>query len=131
MKGKKRKKVIDRGRVENISLRTPIILNAVTITKAKIEIDHINYGLNTKTGTLNSKKRTDFSISDIEKFLLLLDGEYLFPASHKSRVSRFEVRIDSPISNKFCGKEFLMIFETDYDKPDEIHTITLIPGWKK
>jgi hypothetical protein len=129
MKLKRLNKAIDRGRVESILLNTPIVLNANTITKAKIEIDHINYGLNTKTGTLNIKKRTDFSIRDIEKFLLLLDGEYLSPAEHRKRISRFEVRIDSPISNKFYGKEFLMIFETDYDKPDEIHTITLIPGW--
>ncbi len=31
------------------------------------EIDHINHGLNKKTGKLNPKKRTNFSVSDIEK----------------------------------------------------------------
>jgi len=60
-----------------------------------------------------------------------MDGEYLMARNHRKRISRFEVRIDSPVQGRFFGKEFVLIFETDYDKPEEIMTITLFPGWKK
>lgn len=116
----------ERGRFENVVLKKPINLNGNLITKAVVEIDHINHGLNKKTGKLNPKKRTNFSISDIEKFLMLLDGEYIIARNHKSRISQFEVRIDCPVKGKFFGKEFIMIFDTDYDNPDQVHTITLI-----
>jgi hypothetical protein len=105
------------------------LFNENTITTAIIEIDHINYGLNRKTAGLNKKKRTDFSIHDIEKFLMLLDGEYMGARSHKGKISKFEARIDCPIHGRFFGKEFILVFDTDYDKPNQIHTITLYPGW--
>lgn len=119
----------DRGRIETVTLKKPIVFNSNKITTALIEIDHINYGLDRKTAKLKKNKRTGFSLDDIEKFLALLDGEYLFPRSHKGRVSRFEHRVDCPINGRFFRKEFLMIFDTDYDKPSEIHTITIFPGW--
>lgn len=118
-----------RGRVEEVKLKKPITFNTNLITKAVIEIDHINHGLNRKTGNLNAKNRTNFSLIDIEKFLILLDGEYIVARNHKGRVSQFEVRIDCPVKGRFFGKEFIMIFDTDYDKSDQIHTITLYPGW--
>lgn len=59
----------------------------------------------------------------------MLDNEYQFPKMHRGRVSRFEMRIDCPIQGKFFGKEFIIVFETDYDKEDEIYTVTLFPGW--
>ena len=49
--------------------------------------------------------------------------------SHELKISQFEVRIDCPIKGKFHGKEFILIFDTDYDIPSQIHTITLYPGW--
>lgn len=119
----------DRGRVEDVLLKRPITLNGNAITKAVIEIDHINHGLNKKTGELNPKKRTNFSVSDIEKFLMLLDGEYIIARNHKGRISQFEVRIDCPVRGRFLGKEFIMIFDKNYDEPDQIHVITLYPGW--
>ena len=118
-----------RGRIEEVKLKKHITFNTSLITKAVIEIDHINPGLNKKTGILNAKKRTDFSLTEIEKFLMLLDGEYIMARNHKGRVSQFEVRVDCPVKGRFFGKEFIMIFDTDYDKPDQIHTITLYPGW--
>lgn len=121
----------NRGRVETVTLASSFVLNGNTITKARIEIDHINYGLDKKTGQLNKKRRTSFTLSDIEKFLAMLDGEYLMAREHRKRISRFEVRIDCPIPGKFRDKEFLLIFETDYDEPGEINTITLYPGWKR
>ena len=119
---------LSRGKIENISLKKALSFNGNLITKAVIEIEHINHGLNKKTGKLNPKKRTNFSVPDIEKFLMLLDGEYIIARNHKGRVSQFEVRVDCPVKGKFFGKEFIMIFDTDYDKPDQMHTITLYPG---
>jgi hypothetical protein len=37
--------------------------------------------------------------------------------------------IKCPVKGKFEGKEFVMIFKTDYHHSDEIHTITLFPNW--
>lgn len=125
MKGKKK----DCGRIEVITLKKPITLNENTITRAIIEIDHINYGLNKRTGKLNEKKRTNFTVTDIEKFLMMLDGDYIPAKIHKGRISKFDVRIDCPIKGIFFNKEFIMFFDTDYDQPEQIHTITLYPGW--
>jgi hypothetical protein len=121
----------NRGRVETVVLKSPFSLNGNMITKARIEIDHINYGLDKRTGELNKKQRTHFTVSDIEKFLTMLDGEYLLARAHRKRISRFEVKIDCPIQGKFRNKEFILIFETDYDKSNEVCTITLYPGWRK
>ena len=120
-----------RGRVETITLKKTIVFNSNKITTAVIEIDHINFGLNKKTHGLNNKRRSDFSLNDIEKFLALLDGKYLYTSDHIGRVSKFDIRIDCPVKGRFYGKEFIMVFNTDYDKPDQIHTITIYPGWKK
>jgi hypothetical protein len=119
----------NRGRIETVSLSKPITLNRTKIISAVIEIDHINYGLK-KDGTgLNSKARSNFTIRDIEKFLKLLDGEELAAVEHKGKTSRFSIRIDSPIRGKFFGRTFIMIFDINYDKDNELHTITLFPGW--
>lgn len=119
----------DRGKIELVDIRKPFSFNGNQITRAIIEIDHINHGLNKKTRKLNAKKRTNFSVSDVEKFLLQLDGEYIMARSHRGRVSQFEIRIDCPVKGKFWLKEFIMILDTHYDKPSEIRTITLYPGW--
>ncbi len=49
---KRGKPSADRGRAEEIVLKKAIVFNDNVITKARIEIDHINYGLNPKTGSL-------------------------------------------------------------------------------
>jgi hypothetical protein len=64
----------DRGIINTVKLKSAIVLNGHKITKAIIELDHINYGLNSKTKKLNTAKRSNFSNSDIEKFIMLLDG---------------------------------------------------------
>lgn len=120
---------VKRGRVETIKLKKPIVFNSDVVTTAVIEIDHINFGLNKKTGMLNTKARTRFTIGDVENFLMLLDGEQIIADSHKGRSSRFVFRIDCPIKDKFYGKEFIMIFDTHYDKSEEIYTVTIFPGW--
>src|ERR1700728_860519 len=101
-----RKTKVDRGRIARIKLKKPLSYNSNSITEAIIEIDHINHGLDKKTGGLNVKKRTSFSVSDIEKFLMLLDGEYVIARNHEGRVSQFELRIDCPVRGRFFGKEF-------------------------
>lgn len=118
-----------RGLIVTIDLSRSIVFNGQVVTTAVIEIDHINHGLNKKTGKLNLKSRTAFSVADIEKFLVQLDGEYIQARNYKGRISQFEVRIDCPVRGRFFNKQFIMIFDTDYDKPGQIHTITLYPGW--
>ena len=118
-----------RGQVDTIKLKKPIVFNFCVITTAIIEIDHINYGLNKRTGQLNKKARSNFTTNDIEKFIMLLDGEYIIADRYIGRSSRFVFRIDSPIQGKFFGQEFIMIFDTDYDRPEQIHTVTIFPGW--
>ncbi len=125
----KKKPDYNRGRVEIIDLKKPITLNGNIIEKAIVEIDHINYGLNGKTRKLNSKKRMNFTIKDIEKFIVLLDGEDIIPDDYRGVRSQFSIRINCPVQGRFFDKEFIMIFDIHYEKEDEIHTITLIPGW--
>ncbi len=120
---------VDRGQIKEITFKRQITFNGNVICKAIIEIDHINYGLNSKTKSLNKKKRSNFTRNDIEKFLMMLDGEYIVAKGFRGRVSRFEVKIDCPVPGPFRGKMFIMIFETDYDKLEEIYTVTLFPGW--
>lgn len=120
----------ERGRIQTITLKKPIVFNSNKIITAVIEIDHINYGLDKKTKALKKSPRTDFSLNDIEKFLALLDGEYIYTNNHKGRVSKFDFRVDCPVKGRFYGKEFIMFFDTNYDKPNEIYTITIYPdGW--
>lgn len=126
---KKAGPVLERGQIKEVTLKRHITFNGNLIKKAVIEIDHINFGLNSKTRKLNKNKRTNFTINDVEKFLMMLDGEYVSPKGFRGRVSRFEVKIDCPVPGKFKDKLFIMIFETDYDNSEEIYTVTLFPGW--
>lgn len=119
---------LDRGQVKVLTLKKQISFNGEIIKKAIVEIDHINHGLNSK-GKLNRSKRTNFTLNDIEKFLMLLDGEYIAARNFRGRISRFELKIDCPVPGRFKNKVFIMIFETNYDKVDEIYTVTLFPGW--
>jgi hypothetical protein len=118
-----------RGQMKAITLRRPIIFNGNTIKRVLVEIDHINFGIDRKTKQLNIKRRTNFTLGEIEKFIMMLDGEYQFHKSFRGRVSRYEMRIDCPVPGRFLNKEFVIVFETNFDKSDEIHTITLFPGW--
>ncbi len=117
-----------RGQIKEIKLKRSIKLNSYTISTALIEIDHINHGLD-KNGNLKKSKRTNFTIKDIEKFIMLLDQEDLLPTKHRGPKSEFEIRIDCPIKGNFFQNEFIMIFDIDHSKPDTIHTITIYPGW--
>ena len=58
-----------------------------------------------------------------------LDGEDVHATKHEGYKSIYMLRVDCPIKGRFFGKEFIMIVRTDYKKTEEIHTITLFPGW--
>ncbi len=118
-----------RGTISKVKLKKTIHLNGKKITHASIEIDHINYGLDKKTKALNKKKRLNFSLNDIQRFLYLLDGEQLFAERNHDTRSVFIVRILCPIQGKFFDKEFVLIFETDHVEEEVIFTITLFPNW--
>lgn len=118
-----------RGRIETVKLKKALLFNGSRITKAIIEIDHINHGLDPKTKQLNKTKRSNFSLGDVEMFLMLLDGESIMPSSYKGMLSRFDIRINCPVKGRFFQKEFIMVFDTDYVESDVIYTITLYPGW--
>lgn len=118
-----------RGRVEELVLGRSFTFNGCTINRAVIEIDHINFGLNKKTRRLNDKARTDFSVAEIEEFLMRLDGEFIMASQRQGTVSHFAVRIDCPIEGRFLGREFVMVFNVDSMRSDEICVITVYPGW--
>lgn len=120
----------ERGRVEELKLKRSIVLNSYQISMALIEIDHINHGLD-KNGQLKKIKRTNFTVKDIEKFIMMLDQEDIIPRKYKGSKSQFEIRIDCPVKGNFFQREFVMIFDLDYSKPEMIHTITIYPGWQK
>ncbi len=118
-----------RGKIADVILGRKIFFNGKWIERAIIEIDHINYGLDKRTHKLNIKQRTNFSVKDVLSFIYLLHQEELVPVEYKQMKSRFALRIDCPVSGCFYDKEFLMIFETDYESENSLHTITLMPNW--
>ncbi|MBY0515402.1 MAG: hypothetical protein K2P81_00735 [Bacteriovoracaceae bacterium] len=118
----------ERGRIEEIKLKRSIKLNSYRILRALIEIDHINYGLD-KSGRLKRVKRTNFTVKEIEIFIMMLDQEDILPRKYKGAISQFEIRIDCPIKGPFFQREFIMIFDIDHNKPEMIHAITIYPGW--
>jgi hypothetical protein len=120
---------LNRGKTYEVKLKYPVKINGKEITKAIIELDHINFGINKKTKELNKRKRSNFSLKDVEQFLRLLDEEDIPAIKHHGDWSLFQPRIDCPIKNKFEGKEFYMIFKTSSKDSKVIHTITLYPAW--
>jgi len=126
---KKIKKSGDRGRVVELKLKKTITFNKEIINKAIIEIDHINYGLDPKTGSLKKKKRMSFTPRNIEEFIRLLDNEDETVDRYNGSKSVYIILLVCPVKGKFFGKEFKAIFSTDYKKPEEIHALTLYPNW--
>lgn len=125
----KKKPEVDRGRIENVTIDKPIVFNGNAITSLIIEIDHINHGINTRTRKLNKRARTNFTIKDIVRFMRKLHNEELAPEERIGTTLKFSLRINCPIPGRFYQKEFLAIFDTNESKENELHTITLVPGW--
>jgi hypothetical protein len=120
----------DRGRIERIRLSNRITFNGYQIFEALIEIDHINRGLDEKTGQLRKKSRTNFSMREIERFIALLDGEDIAPVRRKGSRSRFVIKINCPIRRIHFDRIFIMIFEHDSKNSKELYTITIYPDGK-
>jgi hypothetical protein len=124
-----KKPEIDRGKIENVKLIKPIYLNGNPIINLKIEIDHINHGINKTTKKLNKTKRSNFIINDVVRFLRELNDEDIEPDERKGSILRFAIRVNCPIQGKFYKKEFILIFDINENKKSELHTITIVPGW--
>jgi hypothetical protein len=65
----------NRGDVIEMKIGKTITFNEESYARARIEIDHVNYGLDPKAKKLNIKKRSHFSPEDICHFLLELNGK--------------------------------------------------------
>jgi len=124
-----KKPEVDRGKIEDVKLSKPIVFNGNAVSDLKIEIDHINHGINKLTKQLNKKKRTDFTINDVVRFLRELNDEDIEPDERKGSVLKFAVRVNCPVQGKFYQKEFIVIFDINENKKNELHTITIVPGW--
>lgn len=95
------------------------------IQRLRIEIDHINYGLDPKAKKLNTKRRSHFSPEDICQFLLELDGMELVPGKEDKDFYYFALELLCPIKGKDYGKKFRLIFTTPKSEVGIIGTITL------
>ena len=112
-------------------LKKEISFNGNRISTIWVELDHINRGLfELESGkkVLKNKKRTYFSLNDIEKFILLLDGEYQVAKRYEGRSSVFMIQVQCPIEGMFKDRLFLMIFKTYYEDKHVLHTVTLYPS---
>lgn len=119
----------DHGETVEIQLSKQIVFNGSAYVTARVEIDHINYGLNPKTKELNKKARTDFTPDEIGEFLMRLDGEFLMPKSKKGTMARFVADVDCPLNRRFHNKPFRMVFETNEDETGVFLVITAFPNW--
>jgi hypothetical protein len=108
-----------------VVLSRTITFNDESYSKARIEIGHVNYGLDPKTKELNTVRRTNFSAADISQFLLELDGMELAPSKKDEGFSYFAVELLCPVKGTELGKKFRLIFTTFKNDPGVIGTITL------
>jgi hypothetical protein len=115
----------NRGKVIEVELNRAIVFNEAMYLKARIEIDHVNFGLDPKSKELNKKKRSDFSPKEIGEFILALDGIDLVPGKLDEGFSFFALELISPIKGKDLGKKFRLVFTTAKNDPGVIGTITL------
>jgi hypothetical protein len=119
-----------RGKLVLITLKIPISFNDGLIKRALIELDHINFGLNEKTGNLKKERRTNFSVSEVEQFIHLLDQEQVAATRYKGTKSYFVLKVDCPVKGLHYGRMFVMVIEHDYKNFELLNIITLYPGWK-
>jgi hypothetical protein len=114
-----------RGKVVEVTLSQTIIFNDERYSKALVEIDHVNYGLDPKTKFLSKTKRTNFSPADVGQFLLELDGTELVSRKVDEDFSYFAIELMCPVKGSEFGKKFRLIFTTSKSDEGVIGTITL------
>ena len=101
----------DRGNIIEVVIGRTIEFNEEKYKKARIEIDHINFGISKKTKKLNSSRRSNFSSEDVCEFLILLDGMELGPVDEDSHFRYFVVELDCPVIGSFFGRPFVWSFQ--------------------
>ena len=117
--------MVGRGKVVVLNLAQEIIFNERVYTKASIEIDHINYGLNFKTKKLNVTKRSEFTAEDVCQFLLEIDGMEISPVKVSDAFIFYSLELRCPVRGKSFDKKFRIVFTTTMIDPCLIGTITL------
>jgi hypothetical protein len=115
----------ERGKIVEISIGKAITFNEEVYTKATIEIDHVNYGLNLETKELNRKKRSGFTAEHVCQFLLEIDGMDISPAKVSDDFSYFSLELLCPVKGTHFDKKFRIVFTTTVNDPGAIGTITL------
>jgi hypothetical protein len=115
----------DRGKVIEIEIGKTITFNEEKYSRARIEIDHINYGLDIKEKKLNSKRRSNFTAYDICHFLWELEGMELVPGKQDKEFNFFVIEILCPIQGRDFTKKFRLVFTTSKNEKGIIGTITL------
>ncbi len=108
-----------------IMLIRAITFNGDMYSRALIDLDHINYGLNSSTKELNCTKRSDFTAFDIGQFLLELDEVEDLPVKVEDQTAYFSLVIECPLFGIHMGKKFRIVFKTNMENPELISTITL------
>ncbi len=111
-------------RIFEVLLSDPIEFNGEVYSRAAIDLDHINYGLNPRNKELNLKQRSDFSIFEICLFLAELDGIELV-ANVVRQFSYYTHDLKCPVIGSHFGKQCRLVFLTNKDYPDLIFTVTL------
>ena len=114
-----------RGKVVEIELNKTIFFNEEIFYKARIEIEHVNYGLNPDSKKINTVKRSNFSPSDICQFLLELDGMELVPGKVDENFKYFALEILNPLKGTNLGKKYRLIFTISLNEVGIIGAITL------
>ncbi len=115
----------ERGKIIEIEIGRKIKFNDAYYSKAFIEIDHINYGLDPNSKKLNTHQRSTFTAHDICQFLFVLDGMELMPGKEDENFSYFALELLCPVRGHDFGKKFRMIFTTSKNDLEVIGTITL------
>lgn len=115
----------DRGKVVDAELSNPIIFNEEIYSKVRIEIDHINYGLDQKTKELNKVRRSKFSPEDICQIILQLDGMELIAEKESEHFDYFALDLLNPLKGINMGKKYRLIFTIARIKDETIGTVTL------
>ena len=98
--------MLGRGKVVEEIIAKSITFNEEVFSKAYVEIDHINYGLNLKTKELSLLRRSDFSPADVCQFLLELDGMDLDPGKVTDEFNYFALELLCPVKGQHFGKKF-------------------------
>lgn len=114
-----------RGKVVLLNLPKEITFNDCVYSKARVEIDHINYGLNFNTKELNLTKRSEFTAEDVCQFLFEINGMDLSPAKVSEDFNYFALELLCPVRGTYFDKKFRLVFTTTMNDPGTIGTITL------